>query len=479
MAPEEKATKRAQISKEELYSVDFAWTIVNERVYAIGDFIPRHPGGPLICRAIGEDSTELFHTHHTSRRALAVLASFEVAELISPSRQGKNDCKGRPRPLQELLNWRIGSLAKTPARPVAEIVAGSMLVLFAVWVYFAYVAGWQTLNIAVAWFWWRHLDAGLHATVHGDFRYSDCGHRCFLWNQPGADPDWASMNTEAWVRRHSSAPWRTFHSRQCRYWLLVTATLEPALELFNRTIACLSAVGVLLEPPTEASSLRRRLGDASLTLVEVLLSPGYQGLAFLCQPRWQALITLLLARAVTRLVLFPFSEVQHYMPEHMVGAAADVSPPASSADEEENDEEEWVVSQLRTTANLRLGSPVARWIDFLMFHGDSRQIEHHLWPAMSFVHYEAAANIVRATCAEFGLPYHECGYWEGYAKIWSQVKRHSQPPQQLAAAAEASPELPQGCNLTELKSRKRALPETAASGAKRRRGRRGCEGTPQ
>lgn len=36
--------------------------------------------------------------------------------------------------------------------------------------------------------------------------------------------------------------------------------------------------------------------------------------------RRQALGTLLLARALSRLVLYPFSEVQHYMPEHITNA---------------------------------------------------------------------------------------------------------------------------------------------------------------
>merc|ERR1712118_122780 len=87
--------------------------------------------------------------------------------------------------------------------------------------------------------------------------------------------------------------------------------------------------------------------------------------------------------------------------------------------------DEWAIQQLRQTANLWLGCAPARWLDFLMFHGDSRQIEHHLWPAMSFVNYSAARHIVKSTCAEFGVPYIELGFWEGYSRIWQQVCQHS------------------------------------------------------
>merc|ERR1711865_641732 len=129
----------------------------------------------------------------------------------------------------------------------------------------------------------------------------------------------------------------------------------------------------------------------------------------------------LLARAVSRIVLFPFAEVQHYMPEHM----PEVQPKYVK--------EEWAISQLRTTANLRFDNPLARLLDFLMFHGDSYQVEHHLWPAMSFVNFRKAAVIVKAACEEFGVPYNEVGYWEGYAKIWDQVRAHSVPvPQELS-----------------------------------------------
>merc|ERR1719188_2189508 len=83
--------------------------------------------------------------------------------------------------------------------------------------------------------------------------------------------------------------------------------------------------------------------------------------------------------------------------------------------------EEWAVAQLRRTANLVFSSRLARWMDCLMFHGDSHQIEHHLWPAMSFVQFRRAADMVRSTCREFGVPYHEVGYFEGYRKILQQI----------------------------------------------------------
>lgn len=45
-------------------------------------------------------------------------------------------------------------------------------ILFAWWCYLSYVHGFWRLNLCLSWFWWRHLDAGLHAVMHGDFRSS-------------------------------------------------------------------------------------------------------------------------------------------------------------------------------------------------------------------------------------------------------------------------------------------------------------------
>jgi len=54
------------------------WIIVDGRVYAIGEFVPQHPGGALIRRAIGEDASELFHLLDTHQRG-----SIEAEEFVN------------------------------------------------------------------------------------------------------------------------------------------------------------------------------------------------------------------------------------------------------------------------------------------------------------------------------------------------------------------------------------------------------------
>lgn len=66
-------------------------------------------------------------------------------------------------------------------------------------------------------------------------------------------------------------------------------------------------------------------------------------------------------------------------------------------------EDEWAVHQLKTTANFATKNKVISWL----VGGLNFQIEHHLFPKISHVHYPAISNIIRQVCVEYGIPYIE------------------------------------------------------------------------
>jgi linoleoyl-CoA desaturase len=68
-------------------------------------------------------------------------------------------------------------------------------------------------------------------------------------------------------------------------------------------------------------------------------------------------------------------------------------------------EDERLAHQLATTCNFSPNSKVLFWL----FGGLTNQIEHHLFPHISHVHYKKIAPIVERTSREFGLPYHKSG----------------------------------------------------------------------
>ncbi len=72
-------------------------------------------------------------------------------------------------------------------------------------------------------------------------------------------------------------------------------------------------------------------------------------------------------------------------------------------DETKHIETAWAEYQMRTTANFAMGNKVISWF----VGGLNYQIEHHLFPRVSHVHYPAISKIVIEKCAEFNMPYHK------------------------------------------------------------------------
>ena len=72
-------------------------------------------------------------------------------------------------------------------------------------------------------------------------------------------------------------------------------------------------------------------------------------------------------------------------------------------DENGNMENTFAVHQLRTTANFARRN----WLVSFFVGGLNYQIEHHIFPNISHVHYPKISKIVKETALEFGLPYNE------------------------------------------------------------------------
>lgn len=66
-------------------------------------------------------------------------------------------------------------------------------------------------------------------------------------------------------------------------------------------------------------------------------------------------------------------------------------------------ENEWAIHQIHTTANFATRSKTLSWL----LGGLNFQIEHHLFPRISHVHYPAISKIIKKTCGEYGIDYIE------------------------------------------------------------------------
>lgn len=77
-------------------------------------------------------------------------------------------------------------------------------------------------------------------------------------------------------------------------------------------------------------------------------------------------------------------------------------------------EDEWAIHQLKTTANFAPRNKLISWF----VGGLNFQVEHHLFPKISHVHYPHISRIIKQTCQEFGVPYIE------YPKMRHAVASH-------------------------------------------------------
>lgn len=79
-----------------------------------------------------------------------------------------------------------------------------------------------------------------------------------------------------------------------------------------------------------------------------------------------------------------------------------------------NLEDEWAVHQIKTTANFATSNKLVSWL----VGGLNFQIEHHLFPKISHIHYPAISKIIRSACQEYGINYIE------YPKVRYAVASH-------------------------------------------------------
>jgi linoleoyl-CoA desaturase len=75
---------------------------------------------------------------------------------------------------------------------------------------------------------------------------------------------------------------------------------------------------------------------------------------------------------------------------------------------------EWAIHEVKTTADFATDNRITSWL----VGGLNFQIEHHLFPQISHVHYSAISKIVREQCKLFGLPYN-C-----YPSTWQALYSH-------------------------------------------------------
>ena len=130
------------------------------------------------------------------------------------------------------------------------------------------------------------------------------------------------------------------------------------------------------------------------------------GIPLLLHAWWVVLVYYLI---LTMTLGFTLSLV--FQLAHTVESASFPEPPLDSA----RVASAWAVHQVESTVDFVRGNHVLSWL----LGGLNFQIEHHLFPRVSHVHYPALSAIVEQTCREFGVAYHE------HKSLWAGIVSHT------------------------------------------------------
>ena len=221
-------------------------------------------------------------------------------------------------------------------------------------------------------------------------------------NIEGHDGD---IDTGGILRLSPNTPRRWIHRLQAFYaWALYGlatinwATAKDFLQIFSYRK---KGLGV-------KSRRKFTLQVTRMTAAKVLYWVVVLGLPMWLNPAswWLTLIFFLTMHFIAGMISTTIFQGAHVMPD------AEYPMP----NKEGNVEDSWFVHQLRTTCNFSPKSRIFSWF----VGGLNYQIEHHLFPNISHMHYRNISKIVRETALEFNMPYHV--YPNFLVVLWEHTK---------------------------------------------------------
>lgn len=218
-------------------------------------------------------------------------------------------------------------------------------------------------------------------------------------NIDGMDSD---IEVEPFMRLHEGQKLYKIHKFQHIYWILLYGTtyfLWVFYQDFEKYFSGKIAEGQKKQP----LNLREQLIFWATKLF-------YVG-AYIVLPIFMVgLLKALIGYAIVCFVCGLFITVVFQL-AHIVEGTTFPMPDAAS----NKIEEAWAVHQVNTTANFGTRSKFTSWL----LGGLNFQVEHHLFPRVSHVHYPKINQLVKETCAEYNVTYNE--YPNFFTALYSHI----------------------------------------------------------
>lgn len=432
------------------------WMIIDQNVYDVTSWVPKHPGGAMIYVHAGHDCTQMFESYHPLY-VRKMLARFLVGRLASPRPQGEGKSPGSLQPLSfspetgfyATLKQRVEAYFKDRKvnpriHPLMYAKTAFILLGYAATFYGAYLAPWgmlyATASALLLGIFTGEIGVSIqHDCNHGAFSASPLlgyilglsldfvGASSFMWKQQHVvghhvntnvthhDPDIRVNDPD--VRRVTvQQPRRWYHAYQHVYLMV----LYGLLSIKSILVDDFSAYGSGSIGPVKLAKMTQEeeliFWGAKMLYFAYALGLPY---AFGNRSLLQFALLFALAQFVTGWMLAFMFQVAHVVPEAQFPVS---SPDASTG--RPSVALSWAAMQAATSTNFSPGNVL--WNHFS--GGLSHQIEHHLFPGVCHVYYPDIHPIVESTCKEFGVPYHS------YSSYWEALRAHLRHLQNVGVA---------------------------------------------
>lgn len=387
------------------------WTVYRGAAYDLAPFFATHPGGDWLLRlAVGRDCTALVESYHLRPAVVAARfarlpqlgPAFPLAAVPPSPRPNDSElyCAIRERVASELFGGARRDAHRDGGGPAIAAILGYALAAYVAYAALPCVATGAALGLGGAWIGLTVQHCANHgamtpnAALNRLLGHTDdlIGGSALMWryhhqvshhvhcNDFGLDED--VFSAFPLLRFDARLPRRWFHRWQHVYMWALFPLLQLAFQAGDLKAL---ATGETAGARTTGASLPERasvlLGKAAH--FGLLLAPA-------AWAGWGATLGAACAYVATQgVVLAATFAVSHNVDEAKVagetgGAAA---------------ERDWGRQQLTTSANW--GGVVGNFFT----GGLNLQVEHHLFPAICFVHYPAISAIVRQEAERRGVRY--------------------------------------------------------------------------
>jgi len=206
-------------------------------------------------------------------------------------------------------------------------------------------------------------------------------------NVEGMDDD---IDIKPWMRVHADQPKHWFHRFQHIYGLLLYGLTYLFWVFFNDMKKYFTG--------KIADNTRMKPMSLKEHIIFWVTKIGYVGIFIVLPMFFAGVVPTLVGYGVMVFVTGIFIAVVFQL-AHVVEETEFVHPPTDG----HHIEAEWAIHQVNTSVNFATQNKVWNWL----FGGLNFQVEHHLFPRISHVHYPELNKRLKQVCAEFNVQYRE------------------------------------------------------------------------